>query len=310
MLGWKGIGEHPLVPVESILHGGFRLSRRHGNPTDGTRTVARATIRNRMRGAGLPGAVVAAAAVGLAIGAAAARPSVTMRGSPASMERQHAVAVEEDFTFAGSPAEVAELVAKERLVRIPGGVDYSLHQVSFPFARPEIRTFVENVAAEYRRGCGEPLVVTSLTRPRNEQPGNAHALSVHPAGMAVDFRISKSSKCQRWFEKALLALEERGLLDATRERNPPHYHVAVFPEAYRAYTARAKAAARPSSSPTVLRPRSMPAPSTAPARPAEGAPAPDPLEAPQTGGAVVAAGIIGLLALFFVWMRRRTKRML
>ncbi|HEX6037989.1 DUF5715 family protein [Longimicrobium sp.] len=265
-----------------------------------------------MSAAALPGAVIAAAAVGLAIGAAAAKPTVTMRGSPASMERQHAVAVAEDFTFASSPADVAELVAKARLIPVSGGADYMLNRVSFPFARPEIKTFIENMAAEYRKGCGEQLVVTSLTRPLSEQPGNAHKLSVHPAGMAVDFRISKSSKCQKWFEKALLTLEQKDLLDATRERHPPHYHVAVFPDAYGAYAARLARVERPSPSPTVLPPRTMPTqqtPSAAPAAPARRAPASAPDEIPQTGGALVAAGIVGLLALFFVWMMRRARRM-
>jgi hypothetical protein len=274
--------------------------------------VGRAKIQRKLGALALPGAVVAAAAVGVAM-AAAARPSVTMRGSPASMERQHEVAVAEDFTFAETPAAVADLVARERLVRLTGGPDYTLHRVSFPFARPEVRTFVENLSAEYRKGCGEPLVVTSLTRPRSEQPGNAHKLSVHPAGMAVDFRISKSSKCQKWFEKALLGMERRDLLDATRERNPPHYHVAVFPDAYRAYAARQKPAQRPapsSPSPTVLRPQPYPPRSSAPAQPAERIPTPEPMEAPQTGGAVLAAGIVGLLALFCVWLMRRARRLL
>lgn len=265
-----------------------------------------------MSAGALPGAVIAAAAVGMVIGAAVAKPTVSMRGSPASMERQHAVAVSESYTFAGSPEEVAELVAKERLVTVPGGADYMLHRVSFPYARPEIKTFVENVAADYRKACGEPLVVTSLTRPSSKQPGNAHKLSVHPAGMAIDFRISKSSKCQKWFEKALLELEQRDVLDATRERNPPHYHVAVFPDAYRAYAATLKPAERPSSSPTVLPPRSMPAqqaPGAAPGQPAARTSSPEPLEAPQTGGAILAAGIVGVLAMFVVWLMRRARRM-
>jgi hypothetical protein len=213
----------------------------------------------------LPGAVVAAAAVGVAM-AAAAKPSVSMRGSPASMVRQHEVAVAKDFTFAETPASVTELVARERLVPLTGGADYTLNRVSFPFARPEVKAFVEDLSAEYRKGCGEQLVVTSLTRPRSEQPGNAHKLSVHPAGMAVDFRISKSSTCQKWFEKALLALESRDVLDATRERNPPHYHVAVFPDQYRAYAARQAPVQRPASpSPTVLRPRPAPSAQAQPA---------------------------------------------
>jgi hypothetical protein len=260
--------------------------------------------------------VLAALAMGVGVVIAAAKPSVTMKGSPASMQRQYEVAVAEDFTFAATPANVEELVKKERLVRVTGGPDYTLAAVSYPFARPEIKTFVENLAADYRKGCGEQLVVTSLTRPRSTQPGNAHKLSVHPAGMAVDFRISKSSKCQQWFEKALLAMERKDLLDATRERNPPHFHVAVFPDAYAAYAARLKPAkpSVPPPSPTVLRPEAWPrqqapaAPATAPA--AQRRPSPEPMETPQTGGAIVAVGIIGLLALFAVWLMKRARRVL
>jgi Tfp pilus assembly protein FimV len=47
--------------------------------------------------------------------------------------------------------------------------------------------------------------------------------------MALDIRRSNSGAAQRWLERELLALEGRGLIDATKERRPPHYHVAVFP---------------------------------------------------------------------------------
>jgi hypothetical protein len=266
--------------------------------------VARRTIRQTMANAALPATVLAAVAVGVAMSAAGsvARPSVTMRGSPASMERQYAVAVAEDYTFVATPAAVDELVKKDRLVRLPGSADYTLARVSHPYTRPEVKTFVENLSVEYRKACGEQLVVTSLTRPRTEQPGNAHKLSVHPAGMAVDFRISRSAKCRTWFEKALLGLEGKDLLDATRERNPPHYHVAVFPDAYRAYAASQKPAARPSTSPTVLPPRAMPKPS-APAASAKAqarrtAPTPQPADPP-----VVLILLSSIALLFLVGWR-------
>lgn len=263
--------------------------------------MARSTIRQKMAQAALPAMVLAAVAVGVSM-SAPAKASVSMRGSPASMERQHAVAVSEDFTFAETPAAVAELVSKERLVRLPGGADYTLAKVSYPYTRPEVKAFVEDVSAAYRKGCGEQLVVTSLTRPRAEQPGNAHKLSVHPAGMAVDFRISRNSKCQKWFEKALLAFEEKSVLDATRERNPPHYHVAVFPDAYRAFAARNKPAEeRPSTSPTVLRPERMPEqPSAAATPPSAGEasrPAPSQPEAPKPVTVLVLVSSIALLFL-------------
>lgn len=263
--------------------------------------MVRRKIRQMMAHAALPAAVVASVAVGVAMSAAAAKPSVTMRGSPASMERQYANAVEADFTFAETPAAVDELVKKGRLVRLPGGTDYTLAKVSYPYTRPEVKTFVENVSAEYRKACGEPLVVTSLTRPRAEQPGNAHKLSVHPAGMAVDFRISRASRCQKWFEKALLELEDKNLLDATRERNPPHYHVAVFTNAYAAYAARQKPVARPESpSPTVLRPHPAPArPSSPPAAPAAKEPRRE-APVPQSADPPVVLALLSSVALLFL----------
>jgi hypothetical protein len=100
-----------------------------------------------------------------------------------------------------------------------------------------VRNLVEVLARAYHGECGEPLVVTSLTRPATRQPDNASPLSVHPAGMAVDLRVSSRRACVRWLEAELLALESRGLLDATREYRPPHFHVAVFPEPFEAHLA-------------------------------------------------------------------------
>ena len=158
----------------------------------------------------------------------------SLRGSSASMERQHQVAVEEDYTFLRTPDQVQEYAEEGRLVQIAGNANFELARVSFPYARPELGVFIERIAMQYRRACGEPLVVTSLTRPTALQPANAHRLSVHPAGMAVDFRISQNADCRAWMEETLLSLERGGVLDITRERNPPHYHVAVFPEPYMA----------------------------------------------------------------------------
>jgi hypothetical protein len=164
-------------------------------------------------------------------------------GSITSMKHQHGVAVEQHYTFLKTPAEVREFVEKGRLVELVGNADFVLNKVSFPYARAEVRSFVEHLAADYRAATSEPLVVTSLTRPDALQPRNAHQLSVHPAGMAVDFRVPDDASHRTWFEKALLELETKGLIDATRERYPPHYHVAVFAEPYSAYAKKRDAAA-------------------------------------------------------------------
>jgi LysM repeat protein len=120
-------------------------------------------------------------------------------------------------------------------VRLPGNSAYRLAGVSYPYARPPIKTFVERLASQYQDACGEKLVVTSLTRPTSKQPWNASELSVHPTGMAVDLRVSERKSCRTWLENTLLYLEGEGTLDATRERHPSHYHIAVFPEHYLRY---------------------------------------------------------------------------
>jgi hypothetical protein len=150
------------------------------------------------------------------------------------MVRQHEVAQEHSYAFLSNPAEVKAAVAKGELVPLTGNADYEVAKaVSFPYARPETRTFVEWLGAEHRKACGRPLVVTSLTRPESRQPQNAHALSVHPTGMAVDFRVNRDAKCRQWLETRLLELEAQNLVDVTREHTPAHVHVAVFPEAAR-----------------------------------------------------------------------------
>ena len=169
-------------------------------------------------------------------------PSSSLRGSPASMVRQNRVAKENHYSFLRDAAEVRRMAENGFLVRLEGNDDYRMAKVGYPYARPVVETFVERLAGQYREACDERLVVTSLTRPLSSQPRNAHDLSVHPAGMAVDLRISRKAECRAWLEETLLSLEKRGLLDVTREKSPPHYHVAVFPDAYGAYVSRLREA--------------------------------------------------------------------
>jgi LysM repeat protein len=154
------------------------------------------------------------------------------------MHRQNRVAHQHEYSFLQTSGEVRRFAELGLLVRLRGNQNYMLARVSHPYARPAVKLFVERLAAQYRGACGEKLVITSLTRPAREQPRNASDLSVHPAGMAVDLRISKKRSCRKWVEKTLLTLEKQGVLDTTRERRPPHYHIALFPEPYRRHVAR------------------------------------------------------------------------
>lgn len=161
-----------------------------------------------------------------------------LSGSPSSMVHQHQIAVDEDYSFLRTPKDVEKLATAGALVRISDDANFILSKVSYPYARPEVRDFVERFAARYHQATGSPLVVTSLTRPASTQPRNAHKLSVHPAGMAVDLRVPADSAGRAFMEASLLAMEKAGVLDVTRERSPAHYHIAVFAEAYAPYAAR------------------------------------------------------------------------
>jgi hypothetical protein len=158
---------------------------------------------------------------------------VSMRGSNAAMVRQHNLATSAGYTFVRTPAELEALVEAGELVRLHGNADYGFREgVTSMVARPEMEIFIERLARDYRAACGEQLIVTSLTRPLDRQPRNAHRLSVHPAGVAVDLRVSQNGACRNWLETTLMEMEGQGLLDGIRERNPPHYHVALFAPAY------------------------------------------------------------------------------
>lgn len=161
----------------------------------------------------------------------------SLRGSPWSITRQNRVAHDHDFTFLHTTRGIRDFVSKGYLVEVVADGNFTLAAVSHPYARPEVKLFIERLGAHYRAACGEPLVITSLTRPISSQPNNASRRSVHPTGMAVDVRRSNQRACRAWLEDTLLELEKEGVLEATRERYPPHYHIAVFPNPYARYVA-------------------------------------------------------------------------
>ena len=166
----------------------------------------------------------------------------SLQGGKASMQEQYQRALEYDYTFLEDPAHVRHFVNQELLVPVTGNSDYQLDDdVFFPYARPEVLTFIERLSRQYRAACGEVLVVTSLTRPKSYRPRNSSRLSVHPTGMAVDLRRSNTPACRTWIQRVLLQLEGSGTIQATHERRPPHYHIAVYTKEYARYVARLEA---------------------------------------------------------------------
>jgi hypothetical protein len=186
------------------------------------------------RSSPLPFVALASCVLGLCLLAPAGAAAQSLRGSSASLDRQNREAKRHDFTYLKRPVQLDRFVDAGLLVPIEGSADYVLSDVSYRVARPEVKLFIERLAGQYRKACRQPLVVTSLTRPASQQPNNASSRSVHPTGMALDLR-RPTGRCRSWLESTLLALERKRVLEATLERNPPHFHVAIFPHEYVAY---------------------------------------------------------------------------
>jgi hypothetical protein len=247
--------------------------------------------------------MIAAAAVPVASARAA-----ELVGSLRSMRHQHEVAREESYAFLATAGQIRQMVAAGQLVPVESNADMLVDgQVPHRFARPEVRLFLERLAAQYHAATGRRLVVTSLVRASAEQPPNAHRLSVHPAGMALDLRIPAIGGDRQWLERTLLALEADGVLDVTREKRPPHYHVAVFPAEYRAHVA-ARDAQPPVAVPAPAAPSAavvaLAGHTARPVNGEEGATGPRvPLQATAAGLALVLG-----LGLFRGAERRRSRR--
>jgi len=183
------------------------------------------------------GRAAALSALALAVAAVPLVRAQSLLGSKESLLRQNEEARGHDFTYLKTSSDVRSFASQGLLVRLRGNSDYLLakNYVSFPYARPEVKLFIERLSDQYHSACGERLVVTSLTRPLTRQPRNASHLSVHPTGMAADLRRSNRASCRQWLEDTLLDLEGKGVVEATREQHPPHYHVTLFPNPYLRY---------------------------------------------------------------------------
>ena len=166
----------------------------------------------------------------------------SLRGSHASVSLMYRRAVRGGLDFYETTSEVKRAVVRGELVRLNGNAHYVIANAGMPYVRPETKAFVLDLAADYHRACGAPLVITSATRPISRRLANSSELSVHPTGMAVDLR-KPAGRCRSWLRRTLLAAERRGVIEATEERHPPHFHVAVLPARYeKVASARSKSA--------------------------------------------------------------------
>lgn len=151
----------------------------------------------------------------------------SLRGSRSSVQKMYTRAVLNDLDFFSTSKGIYQSVRDGELVMISITMDMTLDKVSYPFVLPRTRDVLNVFAKKYHDACGERLTVTSAARPRTEQPRNASPQSVHPTGMAIDFR-RPSGNCLTFMRNELVLLERQGILEATEERHPVHFHVAVL----------------------------------------------------------------------------------
>jgi hypothetical protein len=203
--------------------------------------VAGATVKHSSL---LSIAVIGVAAL---VSVAPAASAQSLRGSNASVTLMYRRAVRGGLDFYETPSQVKRAVVRGELVALRGNANYRVSNVRAPYVRPETRAFVTSLAASYVRACGQRLVVTSATRPMSRRLVNSSSISVHPTGMAVDLR-RPSGRCLTWLRRTLLAAERRGAIEATEERRPPHFHVAVLPARYQKASATAVASGAKRSS--------------------------------------------------------------
>jgi spore germination cell wall hydrolase CwlJ-like protein len=138
------------------------------------------------------------------------------------------------YTFVADEETRDELIADGVLEKLEGPY-MKLDDVSEPYVLPIVKQFVERLSQQYvAQGCGE-LWVTSALRLTTRQPKNASRYSVHPTGMAVDFRVPAHAWCRKWLTARLSAIEADQRLDATREHGPAHLHAVVVTKSYEQY---------------------------------------------------------------------------
>ena len=184
------------------------------------------------------GRVIASVVLGLVALSAVTEQALaqSLRGSAASVRRMHRYATSHSLPFHRNASAVSRAAAAGKLVRLRPNADLAIASISHPYVRPTADLFVRRLATQYRDACGQKLVVTGATRPLSVRLANSSPRSVHPTGIALDLR-RPAGKCLTWLRRTLLQLERNGVIEATEERRPPHFHVVVFETTYRRYLA-------------------------------------------------------------------------
>ena len=156
-------------------------------------------------------------------------------------------AKDSDYEFAATKERLLELVEEDTLVELEETKSLKFNKVSRPYVLPVVAEFVYRLADQYNYGqrCG-PLWLNGAARDTifQQSLGNGSAKSVHPTGMAVDFKSTGlTDSCRDWLEQTLLEIEAAKRIDFTKERSPAHYHISVATHEYEAWLERRRTVA-------------------------------------------------------------------
>ena len=140
------------------------------------------------------------------------------------------------YEFAATHGRLKAMVSEGTLVELEETDSLRFNKVTRPYVLPVVAQFVYRLADQYYYGqkCG-PLVLNGAARDIEFQTtlSNGSDKSVHPTGMAVDFKSTGMSPlCREWLEDTLLEIEAARRIDFTKELSPAHYHVTVATHEY------------------------------------------------------------------------------
>ncbi|MHB1264673.1 MAG: DUF5715 family protein [Gemmatimonadaceae bacterium] len=150
-----------------------------------------------------------------------------LRGSRPKVQGTYFNAVARGVPFYDGMDEARAAIAGGKFVPLYGNQFYATHRMTLAYAAPHARTFVETLAPQFVEHCDEMMVVTSALRPKERSPRNGSPWTVHPTGIAVDIRKPRNRACWSWLRQRLLDYQAEGVVDATEEFHPPHFHIAV-----------------------------------------------------------------------------------
>ncbi len=167
----------------------------------------------------------------------------SLRGSKSKLIRQNEVADKENLTRLQDDKQIARFVRNGLLIALPTDTNVIVDELlpqNRRYARPWTVYFLENLGAAFHKQFGQPIPVTSAVRDSltqdqlttinlNAAPAAGPLASSHLTGATIDVEHRWMTTTQKkWVEAWLLERQEKGWIEATKERQEAVYHIMVF----------------------------------------------------------------------------------